>query len=180
MGYCQYFSRNNIQCNIKYQLNYQLENKFYCKKHFDIMNKRNNIIYCEYINKKNNNCKTKAKDKYSMYDKFYCKKHFDFINGFNKEKVNKEKVNKEKVNKEKVNDEKVNDEEFIEKKKILKEVNMLKNIKITSKNKLKIKKNIFNLLLKTHPDKCKNSMIDSHSITQELNNILEKIKKINL
>ena len=64
----------------------------------------------------------------------------------------------------------------LEKKNIMNEVKNLKKIKITMSNKNKIKKDIFKLLLKIHPDKCTNPKINAHELTQDVMKIFESIR----
>ena len=42
--------------------------------------------------------------------------------------------------------------------------------------KTEYKKEIYKLLLKTHPDKCKIPNINAHEVTQQLTLLLQKIK----
>ena len=48
--------------------------------------------------------------------------------------------------------------------------------KLTKSMKTEYKKEIYKLLLKTHPDKCKLPNINAHEITQQLTLLLQKIK----
>ncbi len=66
----------------------------------------------------------------------------------------------------------VNDES----KELMKEVKKIEKVKITQKNKNDIKKELYKLLLRVHPDKCTNPKIDATVVTQNLNKILEKCK----
>ena len=50
------------------------------------------------------------------------------------------------------------------------------SIQTNSTNLNVLKKDAFKLLLKIHPDKCKNSKIDSHVLTQKVNMIMAKHK----
>lgn len=171
--YCSYTTKNNKECSIKGKDIYTIDECRYCKKHYDMLHKQklkeSQINYCAYINKNNNKCNTKAKDIYNLDEHKYCKKHYDMLNKKNQKKHESTNINKTN---HVVNDHKEEDE-------IIKEINYLKNIHITSNNKINIKKKAFKLLLKVHPDKCKFKNLDSHELTQIINdNILNKVNKI--
>lgn len=42
MDKCYYITKTNKSCNIKWKKEYKIDDKYYCKKHFDIINNRNN------------------------------------------------------------------------------------------------------------------------------------------
>lgn len=156
---CVYITKTQNKCKIKYKKEYCIDNNYYCKKHFNQLNKKHQTTYsdelkkyiCSYITKNNKLCKIKANVEYQINKKYYCKKHFD------------QEVSKKKNN---------------EKEEILDEIENIKKYNITIKNKSKIKKDIYKLLLKIHPDKCILTNINSHELTQELTDILNKIKLI--
>ena len=43
-------------------------------------------------------------------------------------------------------------------------------------NKSKLKKGLFKILLKVHPDKCKNHLINSNELTKKNNKFIETLK----
>ena len=150
-------------------------------------NDNEEIKLCSYIKKTNQQCTTKSKKDYILNDKFYCKKHFDIVN--KKENKNESNYNKnycdiDNCKKSGIKIYKLKNycnlhytkEINIEKKVILEEFKRIKNIIITENNKNIIKKDIFKLLLKIHPDKCTNPKINAHELTQDINKIFEKIR----
>jgi hypothetical protein len=165
--YCYYYTKLNKRCTIFAKDIYKLNDYYYCKKHFNIMQKRNNNIMkikCNYKTKTNNECSINAKDIYKIDNYYYCKKHFDILQ---KKSIKSSKIetNNEVIKK----DEK-------QKEIILNEINKLKLSNINSKNKSQIKKDIYKVLLQIHPDKCTNPLINSHELTQELTQLLNNIK----
>lgn len=177
MNICCYITKTNKECVIKAKKEYMLDNKFYCKKHYDQLNKQKNIkldkINCSYISKNNKNCNTSAKKQYMLDKKFYCKKHYDILNKEPKSskstKTNTSNVkstNSSNINNEK--DDIINNIDIITKK--------IDHGKLTNNMKNEYKKEIYKLLLKTHPDKCKLPNINAHEVTQQLTLLLQKIK----
>ena len=173
MNNCSYITKTNKECTIKAKKEYNLDNKFYCKKHYDQLNKQKNTkldkIICSYISKNNKNCNTSAKNEYNLNNKFYCKKHYDQLN--KEPKQTKPKSTNSNTNYNNVNIEKddiINNIDIITKK--------INHGKLTNNMKREYKKEIMKLLLKTHPDKCKLTNINAHNITQELTLLLEKLK----
>lgn len=118
-----------------------------------------------YITKLQRNCKKKAYNNKLNYCKFHYNKEYNVIK--NDSKINKDsKIKKDNQIKK--------DSEI--KKNILKEIKRLEKININENNKTIIKKDIYKVLLTIHPDKCKISDIDSHTLTQNLTNVLNKLK----
>jgi bifunctional autolysin len=202
MNNCEYITKTNNTCSIKAKKDYNINNKYYCKKHYDLVIKQNNIKYCDYISKNNNKCSTKAKNEYIINNNYYCKKHYDLFNNKKesipkkestnnkkshpkKESTNKkestpkkESTNKKESTPKKESSNKLNSEEKLLYKKLQKEVIDIKSQIISHKNKNDLKKQIFKLLLQVHPDKCKLSSINSTHLTQELTHILQTIKSL--
>ena len=58
------------------------------------------------------------------------------------------------------------------------EIKQVLKTEIYKKNKCDIKRLLYKLLLKVHPDKCRNPKINSIEVTQKLNKMLEQVKKI--
>jgi curved DNA-binding protein CbpA len=58
----------------------------------------------------------------------------------------------------------------------MKEIKQVLKTKISKNNKNDIKKILYKLLLKVHPDKCQNPKINSTEVTQQLNKVLEQVK----
>ena len=178
MNKCCYITKTNKECTIKAKKEYMLDNKFYCKKHFDQLYKQKNAkldkINCYYISKNNKNCNTSAKKEYILDNKFYCKKHFDQLNKEPKSSNTKSSNTKSTTkldDKSNMNDEKdniINNIDIITKK--------INNGILTNSMKIEYKKEIYKLLLKTHPDKCKLPHINAHEVTQQLTLLLQKIK----
>lgn len=133
---------------------------------------------CSYITKTNKECSIKAKKEYNLDNKFYCKKHYDQLNKESKQtKTNNTKTSNTKLDDNaKTSNTNINDEKD----------NIINNIDIITKKirsgyltksmKLEYKKEIFKLLLKTHPDKCKLPNINAHEVTQQLTLLLQKLK----
>ena len=133
---------------------------------------------CSYITKTNKECSIKAKKEYILNNKFYCKKHYDQLNKESKQtKTNNTKTSNTKLDDNaKTSNTNINDEKD----------NIINNIDIITKKirsgyltksmKLEYKKEIFKLLLKTHPDKCKLPNINAHEVTQQLTLLLQKLK----
>ena len=63
MSLCEYINKHDIQCPIKSKAIYNLNDKYYCKKHFDSLSKKEHKKKCEYVTKTNKECITKAKIK---------------------------------------------------------------------------------------------------------------------
>ncbi len=61
-------------------------------------------------------------------------------------------------------------------KEITNKINNIKKMSINNDNRSIIKKDIYKILLEIHPDKCKIPNINSHELTQQLTNILNKLK----
>jgi hypothetical protein len=167
---CSYITKTNNNCKIKAKEEYNIDNKYYCKKHYDSLikknTKENSIINCSYITKTNNNCKIKAKEEYNIDNKYYCKKHYDLLIKKNTSTNNKKNSTNTSTN---------NKNELITK--IKKEIKLLNQSIIKSlnnNNKTKYKKDIFKLLLQIHPDKC--NLPEANDLTKELTKLLEKIK----
>ena len=80
MSICEYINKHNIQCTIKSKAIYNLNDKYYCKKHFERLSKKEQKKQCEYITKTNKECITKAKEEYILNNSYYCKKHFNILN----------------------------------------------------------------------------------------------------
>jgi hypothetical protein len=194
MSLCEYINKHDIQCTIKSKAIYNLNDKYYCKKHFESLSKKEHKKKCEYVTKTNKECITKAKEEYILNKSYYCKHHFNILNKKIFQEENKEEPEETKIpinscsidNCKKTNSKSYNNLDLClthytktitnEKKEIMKEVNRLTKVIITEKTKSKIKKDIYKLLLIIHPDKCKNPNINSTELTQEINKILEKIK----
>lgn len=174
MNKCCYITKTNKECTIKAKIEYILDNKYYCKKHFDQLYKQKNAkldkINCCYISKNDKNCNTSAKKEYILDNKFYCKKHFDQLNkepkSTNTKSTNTKLDEKDDIINEK--DDIINNINIITKK--------INRGKLTNSMKIEYKKEIYKLLLKTHPDKCKLPNINAHEITQKLTLLLQKIK----
>ncbi len=171
MNYCSYITKNKKECTIKAKKEYNLDNKYYCKKHYDQVNKQRNAkldkITCNYIFKNNRNCSTSAKKEYILYNKLYCKKHYDQLNKESKSSKEPKSYNSSTtINNEK--DDIINNIDIITKK--------INHCNLTNSMKQDYKKEIFKLLLKTHPDKCKLPNINAHEVTQQLTLLLQKLK----
>ena len=80
MSLCEYINKHDIQCPIKSKAIYNLNDKYYCKKHFDSLSKKEHKKKCEYVTKTNKECITKAKEEYRLNNSYYCKKHFNILN----------------------------------------------------------------------------------------------------
>ena len=80
MSLCEYINKHDIQCTIKSKAIYNLNDKNYCKKHFDSLSKKEHKKKCEYVTKTNKECITKAKEEYRLNNTYYCKKHFNILN----------------------------------------------------------------------------------------------------
>lgn len=179
MSKCCYITKTNKECTIKAKIEYILDNKYYCKKHFDQLYKQKNAkldkINCYYISKNGKNCNTSAKKEYILDNKFYCKKHFDQLNkepkSTNIKSDDTKSTNIKSDNNSDINNEKddiINNIDIITKK--------INRGKLTKSMKTEYKKEIYKLLLKTHPDKCKIPNINAHEVTQQLTLLLQKIK----
>lgn len=184
MNKCCYITKTNKECTIKAKIEYILDNKYYCKKHFDQLYKQKNAkldkINCYYISKNNKNCNTSAKKEYILDNKFYCKKHFEQLNkepkstntkSSNTKSTTTKSTTTKSDNKSNMNDKKddiINNIDIITKK--------INRGKLTNSMKTEYKKEIYKLLLKTHPDKCKLPNINAHEVTQQLTLLLQKIK----
>jgi hypothetical protein len=168
---CYYITKTNKVCNIKFKLNYNINNKFYCKKHFDLINKNINKkcenLKCNYITKTKNKCMINSKIDYNINNQYYCKKHFELLN---------KTINNKSDGIKNTNNEDNNIKNEIEKDKIMHDFQKIYKIPKINTNKNIIRKNIFQLLLKVHPDKCRINTINSHEITQDLNKLLNEIK----
>lgn len=196
---CSYWvKKNNRNCLLKAHNKYIIDDKLYCKKHYDSIKfggktseKNNNEKkQCEKILKNNKQCKLFSLN--SINGVYYCKRHFsittnnepsDDTAGENVSiKCEYDKCSQKYVNEycskkycKKHYDIILNEE----KKEITNMIDKLSKLKISSANNItasKIKKDGFKILLRIHPDKCKNPKIDSHSMTQKVNSILEKYK----
>ena len=174
MNKCCYITKTNKECTIKAKIEYILDNKYYCKKHFDQLYKQKNAkldkINCYYISKNGKNCNTSAKKEYILDNKFYCKKHFDQLNKEPKS-TNIKSDDTKSTNIKSDNNSDINNEKD----------DIINNIDIITKKinrgmKTEYKKEIYKLLLKTHPDKCKIPNINAHEVTQQLTLLLQKIK----
>ena len=80
MSLCEYINKHDIQCTIKSKAIYNLNDKNYCKKHFESLSKKEQKKQCEYVTKTNKECITKAKDEYNLNNSYYCKHHFNILN----------------------------------------------------------------------------------------------------
>jgi hypothetical protein len=206
MSFCEYINKHNIQCISKSKAIYNLNDKYYCKNHFERLSKKEQKKQCEYITKTNKECITKAKEEYILNNSYYCKKHFNILNKkifkeepeeYTKEKPEESAKEDSKETKKLITYCSINNCKkkisknynnldlclthytkiiINEKNEIMKEVKRLTKVIITENTKSKIKKDIYKLLLIIHPDKCKNPHINSTELTQEINKILEKIK----
>lgn len=147
-----------------------------------------------YIAKLKRNCKRKASNNKLNYCNFHN----------NKENNNEIKLEKNKINNEKKDNEKCifiiekdllcNKKSYLKyennnyckkhynnillnkKKSILNEIKRIEKMHINDNNKSIIKKDIYKLLLTIHPDKCKIPNIDCHTLTQNLTDLLNKLK----
>jgi hypothetical protein len=64
----------------------------------------------------------------------------------------------------------------LKKKEIINEINIIKKTKINNNNQSTIKKKIYKILLEIHPDKCIIPNINPTELTQNLTDILNKLK----
>jgi hypothetical protein len=65
---------------------------------------------------------------------------------------------------------------LLKKKEIINEINIIKKTKINNNNQSTIKKKIYKILLEIHPDKCIIPNINPTELTQNLTDILNKLK----
>jgi hypothetical protein len=65
---------------------------------------------------------------------------------------------------------------LLKKKEIINEINIIKKTKINNNNQSNIKKKIYKILLEIHPDKCIIPNINPTELTQNLTDILNKLK----
>jgi hypothetical protein len=65
---------------------------------------------------------------------------------------------------------------LLKKKEIINEINIIKKTKINNNNRSTIKKKIYKILLEIHPDKCIIPNINPTELTQNLTDILNKLK----
>ena len=65
---------------------------------------------------------------------------------------------------------------LLKKKDIINEINIIKKTKINNNNQSTIKKKIYKILLEIHPDKCIIPNINPTELTQNLTDILNKLK----
>lgn len=189
---CQYWmEKKNRFCSFKGKEEYTKDEKLYCKRHYIMMCTDNSTdhssaekkkipkipkepqkkVQCEYILLSKKQC---ALSSTSIHDeKHYCTRHYkkiqlDSICSYTNCNVIRttSSVYCEAHFSEK--------EEYDE---IHQLINDMKNMSLSKNRDIpNIKKKYFKILLKIHPDKCKNSMIQSHELTQTVNRIMEKIK----
>ncbi len=169
---------NCSQCNKKGI--YTKDNINYCKNHYDKLNE----IKCKGKLLNGTNCTKKASYIKDGID--YCKTHYDKSNEHICDNISSKGVkctkkgfgqidNKYYCTTHLVNHTIDKAAKPIEST-ILDEINNIKKINLTKSNKTKVKKDIFKILLKVHPDKCTIPNFDSEKYTKDLNNILERIK----
>jgi hypothetical protein len=188
---CSYFvKKNNRNCLLKPHKNNIIDTKLYCTKHYNLLQNSTDIkserhkIQCEKILRTKSQCKSFTSIM-NEHGRYYCKRHFtnnieeasDITYIHCEFKDCSSKYTKE-YNSVKYCTKHYNIILNDENKEVLNLIDNLEKLSIqtNSTNLNVLKKDAFKLLLKIHPDKCKNSKIDSHVLTQKVNMIMAKHK----
>lgn len=180
---CQYWIHQKKRlCSLKGKDEYMKDDKLYCKRHYTILcNSKDDIFkptkektQCMFIlisSKKQ--CSFSSTSEYNNVH--YCTRHYKKIISNNTLICKHDSCESFRKETSSYCDHHLHEkEEYNEVQKLIKELTSLslsKNVDIPT-----LKKKYFKILLKVHPDKCKNSMIQSHEVTQNINKIMNTFK----